>query len=91
LIPKWEATLGVKVNNVKVQTMKTKWGSCNTDNKNVLFNIELAKKPFECIEYVVVHELLHLIERTHSDYFRALLDKHMPNWRQYKGQLNELI
>jgi predicted metal-dependent hydrolase len=91
LIPKWEGTLGVKVNNIKVQTMKTKWGSCNTDNKNVLFNIELAKKPFECIEYVVVHELLHLIERTHSDYFRALLDKHIPNWRQYKGQLNELI
>lgn len=88
LVPKWEAILNVKANQVKVQTMRTKWGSCNTDNGNVLFNIELAKKPFECIEYVVVHELLHLIERKHNDLFKAYLDKYVPNWQQIKVQLN---
>ena len=88
LVPKWEAILNVKANQVKVQTMRTKWGSCNTDNGNVLFNIELAKKPMECIEYVVVHELLHLIERKHSDLFKAYLDKYVPNWQRIKAQLN---
>lgn len=88
LVPKWEAILNVKANQVKVQTMRTKWGSCNTDNRNVLFNIELAKKPIECIEYVVVHELLHLIERKHNDLFRAYLDKYLPNWKGFKELLN---
>ena len=88
LVPKWEDILNVKANQVKVHTMKTKWGSCNTDNGNILFNIELAKKPIECIEYVVVHELLHLIERKHSDLFKAYLDKYVPNWRYVKAQLN---
>ena len=88
LVPKWEAILNVKVNQVKVQTMKTKWGSCNTENRNILFNIELAKKPIECIEYVVVHELLHLIERKHNDLFRAYLDKYFPNWKAIKSSLN---
>ena len=89
LIPKWEAILNVKANQVKVQTMKTKWGSCNTNNKNIMFNIELVKKPYECIEYVVVHELLHLLERNHNDLFRAYLDKFLPNWRHLKEQLND--
>jgi len=88
-VPKWEAILKVKVNQIKVQSMKTKWGSCNTDNQNILFNIELAKKPIECIEYVVVHELLHLIERKHNDVFRAYLDKYIPNWKYLKSLLNE--
>jgi len=88
LVPKWEAILNVRANQVKVQTMRTKWGSCNTENGNVMFNIELAKKPIECIEYVVVHELLHLIERKHSDLFKAYLDKYVPNWQQLKAQLN---
>lgn len=89
LVPKWEAILNVKSEKVKVQTMKTKWGSCNTENKNILFNIELAKKSIECIEYVVVHELLHLIERTHNELFKAYLNKYMPNWKQYKRLLND--
>jgi len=89
LVPKWEAILQVKANQVKVQTLKTKWGSCSTVNSNVLFNIELVKKPMECIEYVVVHELLHLIERKHSDLFRAYLDKYVPKWQQIKAQLNK--
>lgn len=89
LIPKWEAILHVKANQVKVQSMKTKWGSCNTENRNVLFNIELAKKPIECIEYVVLHELLHLIERNHNDVFKAYLEKYLPGWSSIKAQLNE--
>jgi predicted metal-dependent hydrolase len=68
--------------------MKTKWGSCNADNGNVLFNLELVKKPNECIEYVVVHELLQLIERKHSELFKAYLDKYLPNWKHVKAQLN---
>lgn len=88
LVPKWEAVLNVKANQVKVQTMRTKWGSCNTDNGNVLFNIELAKKPIECIEYVVVHELIHLKERKHNDLFIAYLDKFLPQWKYIKEQLN---
>ena len=88
IVPKWEKLLGVKSNLIKVRNMKTKWGSCNTDNKNILFNIELAKKPIECIEYVVVHELLHLLERKHSDLFKAYLDKYVPNWKSIKEILN---
>jgi predicted metal-dependent hydrolase len=90
LVSKWEAVLNVKANQIKVQTMKTKWGSCNTDNRNILFNIELAKKPVECIEYVVLHELLHLIERKHSDLFKAYLDKYLPNWKMQKELLNKV-
>jgi predicted metal-dependent hydrolase len=88
LVPKWETILNVKANQVKVHTMRTKWGSCNTDNGNVLFNIELAKKPIECIEYVVVHELIHLKERKHNDLFIAYLDKFLPQWKYIKEQLN---
>lgn len=88
LVPKWEGILQVKTQKVKVHSMKTKWGSCNTDKGIVLFNIELAKKSIECIEYVVVHELLHLIERKHSDLFKAYLEKYVPNWKQLKAQLN---
>jgi predicted metal-dependent hydrolase len=90
LVPKWEKVLGVQSNQVKVHTMKTKWGSCNTENGNVLFNIELAKKSVDCIEYVVVHELLHLIERNHNDNFKALLKKHVPTWEDKKSRLNAL-
>jgi predicted metal-dependent hydrolase len=89
LVPKWEIILNVRANRVKVQSMKTKWGSCNTENRNILFNIELAKKPIECIEYVVVHELLHLIERKHNDLFRTYLDKYLPNWKLHKDTLNQ--
>ncbi len=88
LIPNWETTLQVKANQVKVQSMKTKWGSCNPSTRNILFNLELAKKPIECIEYVVVHELLHLIERKHSNLFKAYLDKFIPNWKGIKDELN---
>lgn len=68
--------------------MRTKWGSCNPETGNLLFNIELAKKPIECIEYVVVHELLHLIERKHNERFLSLLDNYMPRWRYIREDLN---
>lgn len=91
LIPKWEAILGVSANRFAVKSMKTKWGSCNTANKTLLFNLELAKKPHSCIEYVVAHELVHLIERRHNDKFKAILDKYLPNWKGVKQELNTLI
>lgn len=89
LLIKWQRILGVQVDAWGVRKMKTKWGSCNTVSDRILLNLELAKKPVQCIEYVVVHELVHLQERKHNDRFIALMDKHLPNWRQYRDELNE--
>lgn len=88
LLPKWEKTLNVKANKYRIQSMKTKWGSCKTETKNLMFNVELSKKSKECIEYVVVHELLHLKERKHNDRFMSLLDKHLPKWKFIREELN---
>jgi predicted metal-dependent hydrolase len=71
--------------------MKTLWGSCNIRRKGILFNLELAKKPLHCIEYIVVHELAHLIERSHNERFISILDINLPNWRAIKEQLNDFI
>lgn len=90
LIAKWEAALGVKVEKVFVQKMKTLWGSCNSRRHTVRLNSELAKKPRECLEYIVVHELAHLLERSHGPRFVALMDRHLPNWRYFKARLNRL-
>ena len=68
--------------------MKTKWGSCNTEKKNILFNVELTKKSHECVEYVVAHELIHLLERTHNDNFKSYLKKYLPNWETIRQDLN---
>ncbi|HUG80668.1 MAG TPA: SprT family zinc-dependent metalloprotease [Bryobacterales bacterium] len=89
LIAKWEPVLGVRVNRVFVQRMKTKWGSCSRF-ANIRLNTELAKKPPECLEYIVVHEMAHIIEPTHNSRFIDLLDRLMPNWRFYRQQLNRL-
>lgn len=70
--------------------MKTKWGSCNTRAKRIWLNLELAKKPPECVEYILVHELVHLLERNHNERFRAHMDKLMPNWRERRDLLNKL-
>jgi predicted metal-dependent hydrolase len=88
LVPKWERILGVKANQIRVQSMKTKWGSCNTEKKNILFNVELTKKSHECVEYVVAHELIHLLERTHNDNFKSYLKKYLPNWETIRQDLN---
>lgn len=74
----------------KIRVMKTKWGACAVTNERLWFNIELAKKPMECIEYVVVHELVHLLERHHNKRFILLMDQYYPNWRTQKKMLNEL-
>lgn len=90
LIAKWEAKLGVKVRGYYLQRMKTKWGSCNHRAGNIRLNTELVKKPKDLVEYVVVHEMLHLLEPTHSDRFTALLDRHYPTWREARVELNAL-
>lgn len=90
LIKKWESLMGVKVGRCFVQKMKTKWGSCSHDAKNIRLNTDLAKKPPECLEYIVVHELAHLFEPTHNQRFTTLMDQFMPKWRFYKDQLNKL-
>ena len=90
LLAKWEKALGVKTGKVFVQKMKTRWGSCSLGAGNVRLNTDLAKKPLHCLEYIVAHELTHLLERHHNDRFTALMDAHMPQWRQYREMLNSL-
>ncbi len=90
LIEKWESRLGVNVTSYFLQRMKTKWGSCNHQAGNIRLNTELVKKPKDLLEYVIVHEMVHLIEKTHSDRFMTLLDEHYPSWREARTELNEL-
>jgi predicted metal-dependent hydrolase len=88
LIAKWEPRLGVKVRRFSVQHMKTKWGSCNPVFGNIRFNTELAKKAPNCLEYILVHEMLHLIVRHHDDRFMGLLNRHLPDWKLTRHLLN---
>ncbi|MEX0900337.1 MAG: SprT family zinc-dependent metalloprotease [Gammaproteobacteria bacterium] len=90
LIRKWEPKLGVKVAGYFLQRMKTKWGGCNHRTHAIRLNTELVKKPKDLLEYVVVHEMLHLIEPTHSERFLTLISKHYPAWRDARSELNEL-
>ncbi|MBN1166454.1 MAG: M48 family metallopeptidase [Methanospirillaceae archaeon] len=89
LIKKWESVLGVTVSWWGVRKMKTKWGSCNKEKGRILINLELIKKPSHCLDYIVLHEMLHLIEKRHNDRFRNLLTHHMPLWQMYRDELNE--
>ncbi|MDX6447103.1 MAG: hypothetical protein QOH71_4177 [Blastocatellia bacterium] len=90
MLEKWHRLMGVEAEGFFVQRMKTKWGSCNTRRCTIRLNSELAKKPLECLEYVVVHELVHLIERKHNQRFLALMDQFMPKWEFYRDTLNRL-
>jgi predicted metal-dependent hydrolase len=90
LIQKWERKLAVEVKAYYLQRMKTKWGSCNHRAKHIRLNTELVKKPKDLLEYVIVHEMAHLIEPTHNDRFIAILDKHYPTWREARADLNDL-
>lgn len=90
LLATWESRLGVSTRRVFVQRMKTKWGSCNAKRRTIRLNTDLAKKPPECLEYVVVHELAHLLEPTHGERFRAILDELMPTWEERRRLLNDL-
>lgn len=90
LIPQWEPKLGVEVAGYFLQRMKTKWGSCNRRARTIRLNTELVKKPKSLLNYVLVHEMLHLVEPTHSERFVELLSKHYPAWREARAELNEL-
>jgi predicted metal-dependent hydrolase len=90
LLGRWEPLLGVKAKRWFVQRMKTKWGSCNHRSGTIRLNTELAKKPPECLEYIVVHELVHLLEPTHNARFLALMDRFMPRWQSHREELNRL-
>lgn len=90
IIEKWEKIIGVSVSSWGVKLMKTKWGTCNIEDRRIWINLELAKKPLRCLEYIVVHEMLHLVERHHNDNFSSLMDSLIPQWRQYKDELNSL-
>ncbi len=88
LIAKWEAVVGVQVNEWGIKQMKTRWGTCNPNAHRIWLNLELNKKPIQCLEYIIVHELVHLLERNHNDQFRAYMDKHLPQWRFNREELN---
>jgi len=89
-ISKWEKTLGVEVKEFAIKKMRTRWGTCNPIAKRIWLNLELAKKPIECIEYIVVHEMVHLLERSHNEKFIAYMNHYMPHWRSLKRELNRL-
>lgn len=91
IIEKWEEIMGVEVNEWGVKQMKTRWGTCNIHAKRIWINLELAKKSPPCLEYIIVHEMAHLIERGHGDKFKAIMDKYYPNWLNVKKELNGLI
>ncbi|MFM2661890.1 SprT family zinc-dependent metalloprotease [Vibrio chagasii] len=90
LLPLWQEKLGVEASAVGIKKMKTKWGSCNVSDKRIWLNLELAKKPQECLEFILVHELTHLLERHHNVRFRALMDEHLQDWCERRRLLNSL-
>ncbi len=90
LIDKWTAVLGVKVEKFYVRRMKTKWGGCNPQARTIRINSDLAKKPRACLEYIIVHEMMHMLEPTHNRRFQELMDRFMPQWRHYRDLLNRL-
>jgi predicted metal-dependent hydrolase len=89
LVAKWEPRMGVRVGRLFLQKMKTKWGSCNPGTKSIRLNVELAKKPPECLEYIIVHEMAHLIVRRHNDQFFNIMGGYLPGWRVIRQTLNE--
>ena len=90
LIAKWEPIMGVRVAQCTVRKMKTRWGSCTPQTRRIRINTDLAKKPSECLEYILVHEMAHLLEPTHNERFVALMDQFLPKWRSCRDELNRL-
>lgn len=88
LLEKWEPKVGERVAEVRIRKMKTYWGTCNLQARRIWLNLELIKKPASCLEYILVHEMAHLIERHHNDRFRDLMDELMPQWRMHQDTLN---
>jgi predicted metal-dependent hydrolase len=91
LLAKWQPILGVEAAAWGVKQMKTRWGTCNIQARRIWLNLELVKKPPHCLEYIIVHELVHLHERRHNDRFHALMDRFLPPWRSYREELNQLV
>ncbi len=90
IIARWEKKIGVLAEDWGVKQMKTKWGTCNIQKKRILVNLELAKKPVHCLEYIIAHELVHLLERLHNERFLGYMDKFVPRWKHYREELNKL-
>lgn len=90
ITPKWEKIAGKKAREYRIKKMKTRWGTCNPRDSRIWLNLELMKKPLECIEYVLVHELVHFYERYHNQNFKQHMDRFMPQWRFHQGQLKDL-
>lgn len=88
LIMKWEKIIGVKSSGFTIRDMKTRWGTCNIRSANICLNLQLAKKPERCLEYVIVHELVHLLEHSHNRIFKGYMDRFLPDWRNIKNELN---
>ncbi len=88
LLAKWEPKVGATAAQVRIKKMKTRWGSCNAADRRLWLNLELAKKPSSCLEFILVHEMVHLLERHHTDRFRSLMDALMPTWRLHRDELN---
>lgn len=91
LLAKWEALIGVRVAEWGIRAMKSRWGSCNTTARRVWLSLELARQPRHCLEYVLVHELVHLLERRHNARFRSFMDRFLPQWRLYRDELNQAL
>ncbi|MGB4588047.1 MAG: SprT family zinc-dependent metalloprotease [Clostridiaceae bacterium] len=91
LVAKWENSMEIQASAVGVKNMLTRWGTCNTKDKRIWINLQLAKKPVECLEYVVVHELVHLLEKNHTPQFISHMDRYLPYWRVTKEELNSFI
>jgi predicted metal-dependent hydrolase len=90
LIAKWENIIGVSVNDFGIKKMKTRWGSCNIRAKRVWLNLELARRSVNCLDFIILHELVHLLERNHNAKFKAHMDRFMPEWRIYNKELKQI-
>lgn len=88
MVEKWQRVVGVEAKQWAIKKMKTKWGACNADACRIWLNLELAKKPVPCLEYIIVHELVHLVERHHGDRFNALMNEFLPQWKARRAELN---
>lgn len=91
LIEKWQKIMGVEIEEWEVKKMKTKWGTCKIESKRIWLNLELAKKPLHCLDYIIVHELVHLLERNHNERFTTLMDKFLPQWHFSQQELNQFV
>jgi predicted metal-dependent hydrolase len=90
-LAKWEKTIGVKTAEWKIQNMRTKWGTCNISARRIVLNLQLVKKSSECFEYVLIHELIHLLEKSHNARFKKYMDTFCPEWRVIRKRLNERL